>query len=787
MTTRASQAECRNDFGTPEASPISVEGIPPELKERPQWVAWREAVRDGKTTKIPVNVRTGGKAAVDCPDTWAPFAEALAYYQRHQADGIEGLGFVLTKDDPYIFIDLDKCLEPGTGAVHGWALEVVQAVSSYTEISPSGQGLHLIAKGSLPPGGRRKGQVEMYDRARYMTMTGKHFRFTPTTIEERQGELEALHSKIFGGMATEPPPTDGPTFSQGNACPEAELIEKAHQAANGEKFGKLWRGDWEGAGYPSQSEADLALCSLLAFWTQGDTLAIDRLFRQSGLFRDKWDERHYADGRTYGQETIRKALVGTTEFYKSPSEERGQANAQTEAEDCREHYRGGDDAGNGYDHDDEKAGTIEEEEPKTGIAPPPPGWPDPLRKEALYGLAGDFVKLVEPHTEADPVALLTQFLTAFGNIIGNEAYFQVEANIHHLKLFVCLVGETSKARKGTSYGHVRNIYHAIDSDWAKDRIMSGLVSGEGLIWQVRNPIIKLEPVKEKGRLTGEYSEIIVDPGVNDKRLLVYEPEFASTLRVMGREGNILSTIIRQAWDGPDLRGLAKNSPGIATGAHISIIAHITKNELIRYLDRTEAANGFGNRFLWVCVRRSKLLPEGGRLLEVDFGHFLKKLADPFTRARQAGRLSFDEEARRLWREIYGPLSEGKPGMFGSLVARAEAQVVRLACIYGLLDQTNLIRPEHLQAALAVWDYAEASVLYIFGDATGDPVADQILSALRDAPMGLSQTDISNLFGRNLPSGRIHQALTLLLNQRLVVAESRETGGRRAIIWKAVTK
>ncbi len=136
---------------------------------------------------------------MDRPDTWAPFAEALAYYQRHQADGIKGLGFVLTKDDPYVFIDLDKCLEAGTGAIQAWALEVVQQISSYTEISPSGQGLHLIAKGSLPSGGRRKGQVEMFDQARYMTMTGNHYRFTPTTIEDRQGELEALHSNFSAG------------------------------------------------------------------------------------------------------------------------------------------------------------------------------------------------------------------------------------------------------------------------------------------------------------------------------------------------------------------------------------------------------------------------------------------------------------------------------------------------------------------------------------------------------------------------------------------------------------
>jgi hypothetical protein len=365
----------------------------------------------------------------------------------------------------------------------------------------------------------------------------------------------------------------------------------------------------------------------------------------------------------------------------------------------------------------------------------------------------------------------------------------VEADVHHLKLFTCQVGETSKGRKGTSYGHVRNISQAVDSNWAEHRIMSGLVSGEGLIWQVRDPITKNEPVRVKGRPTGEYDEIEIDPGVNDKRLLVFEPEFASTLRVMGRDGNILSATIRQAWDTPDLRSLAKNSPAKASGAHISIIGHITRDELRRYLDRTEAANGFGNRFIWVCVRRSKILPRGGRIWEIDFAPIIKKLSDAMEFSKEAGKISFNDEAHQIWDRTYAPLSEGKPGMFGALVSRAEAQVMRLACIYAVLDQSITIRPEHLHAALALWNYAEASVKFVFGDDTGDPVADQILAALRDAPGGLTQTEISNLFGRNISSGRIHQALANLRDQRLVRAETqeKETKGRPPVIWKAVTK
>lgn len=781
MSRSAAQGN-RKKWSDYDAGQIRWEMIPQELKERPQWVCWREEVRKGKATKVPVNVHTGRKAAVNRPETWANFNEALTYYREHQGQGIRGLGFVLTQDDPFVFIDLDRCIEPDTGALQAWALKIVERIGSYTEISPSGQGLHIIAKGSLPPNGRKKGQVEIYDQGRYMTMTGNHFRFSPRTIEDRHDELLVLHQEIFGQSHRKTSQTEDDAFSRGQGLSDAELIAKAHQAANGNRFAQLWRGDWQGAGYPSQSEADLALCGLLAFWTQGDINAIDRLFRQSGLFRAKWDERHYTDGRTYGEETIRKAVSGTTEFYQGKDKDTG-------AED-QEYKRNGrrTEGSSNQAHGAAKGEDNPTEEPHAGLGLSPPGWPAPMRSEAFQGLAGDFVRLLEPHTEADPAALLTQFLTVFGNVSGPQAFFQVEADVHHLKIFTCIVGETSKARKGTSFGHVKEVYQIINQEWAAHRIMSGLVSGEGLIWQVRDPITKLEPIKEKGRLTGEYNEIVIDPGIKDKRLLVFEPEFAATLRVMGRDGNILSAVIRQAWDGSHLSGLAKNSPGRATGAHISIIAHITKDELLRYLDRTEAANGFGNRFLWICVRRSKLLPEGGRISEVDFTPFMTKLANAVAMAQQAGRLSFDDGARQRWREIYGSLSEGKPGMFGALVSRAEAQVVRLACIYALLDRTTLIRREHLEAALAVWDYAEASVHYIFGDASGDPIADQIWAALTNAPDGLSQTDIHNLFGRNVLASRIHQALQLLRRLGVVVSETRGvSGGRPTIMWKSVTK
>lgn len=390
-------------------------------------------------------------------------------------------------------------------------------------------------------------------------------------------------------------------------------------------------------------------------------------------------------------------------------------------------------------------------------------WPSALRDEALYGLAGDFVNLVLPHTEADPAALLTQFLAMFGNVVGRNPYFQVEGTHHYPRLNVCLAGDTAKSRKGTSYDHVENRFKIVDPVWVHGQIKSGLGSGEGLIWQVRDSDDDLK--------------------VEDKRLLVSEPEFASILRVMNRKDSILSNILRCAWDDKPLRNLNKNSPAQATDAHISVIGHITQEELKRHLTETEAANGFANRFLFICVRRSKLLPEGGQIQQVNFADFDRQLVEAVHFAKQIGEVARDEEARRRWIEVYPILSTGRPGLLGALTARAEAQVVRLSLIYALLDKSAMIRIEHLEAALAVWEYTEASVRCIFGQTTGNSDADRILEGLRNNSQGLTQTGISKIFNNNLSTARIGQALEFLKGYALVVEEKTSGMGRPGTIWR----
>jgi len=420
-------------------------------------------------------------------------------------------------------------------------------------------------------------------------------------------------------------------------------------------------------------------------------------------------------------------------------------------------------------------------QPVTGENQDTSRWPDLLPKEAYYGLAGEIVKTIEPHTEADPVALLIQLLTAFGNVVGRGAYFIAEADKHYPNLFTIMVGATAKGRKGSSWGQIENMFKSIDEEWSKSCNHSGLSSGEGLIWVIRDEITKTVPIREKRRIVG-YEEVIIDPGIDDKRALVLESEFASPLKVMGREGNTLSPVIRNAWDGRYLRTMTKNSPARATNPHISIIGHITNTELLRHVHATEMCNGFINRFLLVCVKRSKCLPDGGKIHEVDFKALIIRLREAVNFAKGAGELKRDEKARALWHEVYPELSEGKPGLLGAATARAEAQVMRLAMFFALLDLSDVIRVEHLTAALAIWEYCEASARYVFGESLGDPVADEIQRALSNRPEGMTRTEISNHFGRHQKSNQIGRALDALLGNGTAHFINEKGDGRSTERW-----
>jgi hypothetical protein len=255
--------------------------------------------------------------------------------------------------------------------------------------------------------------------------------------------------------------------------------------------------------------------------------------------------------------------------------------------------------------------------------------------------------------------------------------------------------------------------------------------------------------------------------------------------VASREGNTLSEVLRRGFDGINQQILTRNTPIKATAPHISLLGHITEEELRRELTETQQANGFANRHLFFCVMRSKLLPHGGTLEESQVNDLVQRIRIALAEARRGGEIRRDPDANKMWEAVYPALTEERPGLFGAITARAEAHALRLSLNYALLDGADAIRPPHLEAALAVWQYAEDSARFIFGDATGDPVADRILAALR-ANGPLAQHEIVDLFGRHVGAAKLTRALEALVSAGKIRSARLETGGRPRTVWEAVS-
>lgn len=407
---------------------------------------------------------------------------------------------------------------------------------------------------------------------------------------------------------------------------------------------------------------------------------------------------------------------------------------------------------------------------------PPSGWPARMDDDAMYGLAGDIVRAFEPETEADPAALLVHLLVMYGNALGPKPHFMVGRTRHAFNLFALFVGPTAKGRKGTAFNDMVSLFRVADPYWVDQCIKQGLSSGEGLIWHVRD--------RRNGHDSPyECSNDESDKGVQEKRLMVVEGEFSGPLRAAGRQGSTLSSILRAGWDSGKLGTLVKGMPASVEQAHISVIGHITESDLRQELRASEIANGFGNRFQHIAVIRSRLLPHGGQVDGERLQALASRLATALKHGQGVDEVKRTNQANTLWEEIYEALSVEAPGLLGSILSRAEAQVLRLSCIYALLDGGSLVEPVHLRAALSVWRYSEASAEHVYGNASGDPVADEIGAALHQAGSeGMTRTEVSARFGRHETSSRIGAALAALKLKGLVRLEREQTGGRPTERW-----
>lgn len=389
--------------------------------------------------------------------------------------------------------------------------------------------------------------------------------------------------------------------------------------------------------------------------------------------------------------------------------------------------------------------------------------PDRMGRKAFHGIAGEIVDIITPQTEACPEAILGQFLVAFGNVLGPRAHWTLDATSHRCNLFLCLVGPTGIARKGTSWDVVRWLLSRTDPDWGDRSILGGLTSGEGLI----------ESVDEAGG-----------------SLLVVESEFARLLTNASRDHSNLSTVVRQAWDGPLLSIPTRTNPVYCSNAYVSIIGHMTMSDLREKLTQNDRENGMANRFMWMSVYRDGLLPEGGDFDAV--AQALDTLAGDVTMAATLGQSdrAFDRPVRKtprakeMWAALYkGPLAEVRTGDYAKVTVRAAPIILRLAVIYSILDRSRSIDVQHIEAAKAFWDYCDATAAHIFGSPSHDTALAKVIAALKGIPAGLTKGEINRkAFGGHARARQLDELLAQAQGSGLVLRGTRQTAGGAKTVW-----
>lgn len=398
---------------------------------------------------------------------------------------------------------------------------------------------------------------------------------------------------------------------------------------------------------------------------------------------------------------------------------------------------------------------------------------------AYYGPLGEAVQTIAPHTEASPAAVLVSMLVALGALIGRSPHAMIERQRHGVNLFALLIGHTSDGRKGTAVGYARDLLRQLDTEFLAQRVKTGLSSGQGLIHHVRDGE---EPSDRDSKGKPEDR----DPGVSDKRLLVIESEFASPLRLKQGKENILSGVLRDAWDGVTLATLTKRESETATDAHVALIAQITPAELRASLASEDYRNGFLNRFIFAYAERTRFLPHGGEIDEEVYAGIIRRLGRCVTTARGCSDIRFGAETRELWAAEYVQLSTGQPGRLGGVTTRGAPLVRRLAMLYALLDARDEIAPAHLVAALAVWQFSVASARYVLADDMTSRGQRTLAAIYAAGKTGLGRSGIREALGsNNIPGSEFATILREVADSGQVRVTIERTAGRPKEVWRHI--
>lgn len=380
-----------------------------------------------------------------------------------------------------------------------------------------------------------------------------------------------------------------------------------------------------------------------------------------------------------------------------------------------------------------------------------------LGDDAKIGLAGRVLREIDPHSEADEVAILINFLTYFSNNMGQNPFFMIQGDKVFAKLFSVVAGKSADGRKGSALGPINFLFRKINEEWIVNCKKTGLSSGEGLISE-------LQSRKDK----------------EDNRLLLVEEEFASVLKVIERTGNTLSAQLRKAWDGQgELNTLTKQALHVPN-SHVCILGQITVEELNLLYKAGDIYNGLFNRFIWLYVKRSKFLPEGGSLHKQNLTTLIAEISEALEFSKNVKEIKRDDEAKKYWECLYYDLGQRENSRFGAIQTRAENQVLRLSMIYALLDKSTRIKKKHILAAEALWEYSVQSLPHIFFSSSTNvstKAKNKLIQKLHEKER-LSRTEIVRLYGGNKSQKEIDSILQQLSDEN-VISSHREKSEKSA--------
>jgi putative DNA primase/helicase len=682
----------------PIGIPLIPDAVPDVLKESDQWLVWDWVLQEGKSgkpprwTKPPFRIDGKGRASSTDAASWGSYRSALNAMRMRR---LPGIGFALTADDPYCMGDLDDCRDPETGEIAEWAKPVLALFAgSYQEVSPSGEGIKLLIKATLPTkhnqwrlGADPLAFIYWYTQGRYTTLTGHKLESAASDITDCQAQLDALalecakwEEKPLVGAKVDAPRQISP-----NSLSDDDLIAKALSAANGADFARLFYGGDTSLNGGDQSAADLALCNHLAFWCGPDSDRIYRLVKRSKLYDDKWDRDDYA------QRTIAKAIDDRTEFYtpqaaRLTSLPKPQMVQPTVLPSAITLVR--------------PAPIIE----ARYTAPP---------AIAFRGWFGAYRDLMAPTTEAPDAFHLGASLVLAGMILGRRAH-TYQGNRLFGNLYVVLVGPTGQARKDTA---------------------------------MNRALAAAEPAEEPGtRVPGKpyfhtmfdvtSSEGIIATLAQAPVTLVYMTELSMLLlRARRQSTSTLLTTLIKLWDAPDRIDLpTKNEPIVAHNALLSILTATTPDTLAEDIQPSDLASGFANRFLFFG---GEGIGPKANPPRVDKGRrdlIMNQLRDAYRNYLDTG-IDLSPEASAHWTDWYNAyyrwdLNNDEERQ---MVQRLGANVHKVALLYAATDGARHISLEHLQAAIAVvewsWGYVRRE-LSQWGQEQEAKIADKIEAVLR---------------------------------------------------------